>query len=213
MAHPAILCELGLLVRAMVVMVLGLAARGGGYPIPQAVEARDPARDAVALGRTHDDTLLDSFNRGYNLSVSGSIDSAEIITEFRRAVLIVREHAAQGEYAFGPHDLEPALAPYRGLVSFIVQVRLNPMHTFAKPPAYDLYIRTGPQSKPLAAHPFTRDPIYPPGMIPGGAFVGVRLEGSFVSADVAAASEPFLVVTTETGQTLWQARIDLSRYR
>ena len=53
----------------------------------------DPARDALRLGRTGDQALYDAFNAGYRLAESGPVSSAEVITEFRRAVLIVRDHA------------------------------------------------------------------------------------------------------------------------
>src|SRR5205085_31643 len=52
----------------------------------------DAVRDALNLGQTHADRLFAAFNRGYELTPSGTIDSAEIITEFRREVLIVRKH-------------------------------------------------------------------------------------------------------------------------
>src|SRR5258708_18908142 len=96
----------------------------------------DPLREALALGRTHDEALFQSFERSYSLSPSGTIDSAGIVTEFRRAVLLVRDHTVLGDYAFGPADLTKALAPFRGLVAIIVQVRLSPLNVFIKMPPY-----------------------------------------------------------------------------
>src|SRR5260370_15042508 len=170
-------------------------------------------REALALGRTHDDALFESFNKSYELSVSGTIDRAEIVTEFRRAVLIVREHALQGEYAFGEDDLAKALTPYKGLVTFIVQVRLNPLNTFVKAPAYHLYVSTGPRSPPVAPKQLNREPVYPPGAEPGTAPVAVRLEASLSRAGIEQAPSPMLIVTDDKAEIRWQARIDLSRYR
>jgi hypothetical protein len=170
-------------------------------------------REALALGRTHDDALFESFNKSYELSPSGTIDRAEIVTEFRRAVLIVREHALQGEYAFGADALAKALAPHKGLVTFIVQVRLNPLNTLVKEPPYDLYVSTGPRSPPVAPKSLKREPVYPPGAAPGTAPVAVRLEASFPRAEVEQAPSPMLIVTDDKAEILWQARIDLSRYR
>src|SRR5436309_12975337 len=104
----------------------------------------DALRDAVALGQTHDETLFDSFNKSYNLSPSGTIEHVEIVTEFRRGVLIVRQHAQVGDYAFGWDALSKELLPFKGMVTFIVQARLNPMNTYGREPAYGLYVGTGP---------------------------------------------------------------------
>jgi hypothetical protein len=197
-----------MLIRPIALLVLALA----GVP---AQPAQYPPwfRDALELGRTHDEALFASFNKGYSLSPSGIIDAAEVITEFRRAVLIVREHALQGDFGFGPGDLDKALAPYRGLVTFIVQVRLNPLNTFMTPPPYDLYVSTGPQTPPVAAKSFKRDPVYPPGGAPGSQVVGVRLEASFPRNAIVSAPDPRLIVTDEKAEIIWQAHLDLSRYR
>ncbi|SRR6266702_2774616 len=173
----------------------------------------DTARDALNLGRTHDDALFDSFNRGYGLSVSGTIESAEIITEFRRAVLVVREHATQGDYVFDAQDLAGAMAPYKGLVTFIVQARLHPLNTFVKAPPYELYVSTGPSTDPVAARSMKRDPVYPVGAGPGSSMIGVRIEASFPIAPIAGAAKPTLILTDEHAEILWQTRLDLSRYR
>jgi hypothetical protein len=173
----------------------------------------DSAREALNLGRTHDQALYDAFNAGYRLTPSGNVDSVEVITEFRRAVLIVREHALQGEYSFTANDLASALTPYRGTVTFIAQVRLHPLNTYAAPPAYDLYVRTGPRSKPVAAPAIKRDPVYPPGSGPGSSMTAIRLEASFPRADIADATEPALMINDEHGTIVWQTRIDLARFR
>jgi hypothetical protein len=186
----------------------------GGAPITALVPQADSLREALNLGRTHDQALYDAFNAGYRLTPSGVVDSVEVVTEFRRAVLIVREHASQGEYSFTANDLASALTPYRGRVTFIAQVRLHPLNTYAAPPAYDLYVRTGPQSKPVAAPTIKRDPVYPPGsMGPGNSMTAIRLEASFPRADIADAAEPTLIVNDEHGAIVWQSRIDLARFR
>jgi hypothetical protein len=194
--------------------ILLVASLFGVTLITPLVPQADSARDALNLGRTHDQALYDAFNAGYRLTPSGIVDSVEVITEFRRAVLIVREHAVQGEYSFTANDLASALTPYRGTVTFVAQVRLHPLNTYAAPPAYDLYVRTGPQSKPVAAPSIKRDPVFPPGSLgPGSSMTAIRLEASFPRGDIADAAEPALVVTDEHGAVVWQTRIDLARFR
>jgi len=175
--------------------------------------SQDPLKDAAALGRTKDDAQLEAFNKSYSLTLSGNIERAEIVTEFRRAVLIAREKALQGDYQYGGDALAKALLPMKGLVTFIVQVRLHPQHAFNREPPYDLYVSTGPNSAPIASTGVKRQPVYPPGGGQGSPMVAVRLEASFPRADFARSAAPMLTVTDEKGDTLWQAHLDLSRYR
>jgi hypothetical protein len=171
------------------------------------------ARQALDLGRTRDDALFDAFNRSYELPVHEPVDRVEIITEFRRAVLLVRDRYNIGDFGATERDLTKLMEPYAGSVAFVAEVRLNPMHTYPRPPAYDIYVETGPSTRPLATKKMKRDPIYPPGLGLGTAFVGVRLEATFTRADIEQAAAPMLTVTDESANVLWQARIDLPRYR
>jgi hypothetical protein len=174
----------------------------------------DYLREAVTLGQTRDDALFESFNRGYELAASGVLDRAEIITEFRRAVLIERDQVRQGDYTFGPDDLAKAMGPLKGVVTFIVQVRLHPQNTYQKEPAYDLYISTGPRTPPIASKTLKREPVYAPGTGgPGTPPQAVKLEASFQRLAIERAASPFLVVTDDKAEILWQARVELSRYR
>jgi hypothetical protein len=194
-------------IRATVTLVLlGLVAAAS------APQGSSP-REALALGRTHDEALYASFHNSYKFPATGVIDSAEIITEFRRAVMIVHARALQGDYSLGDADVVKAMAPYSGLVTCIVQVRLHPLNVFAREPAYDLYLSTGPRSPPIGSRAIKREPVYPPGAEPGSSMVAVRLEASFPRAEIERAEAPRLIVTDEKAEILWQARLDLSRYR
>jgi hypothetical protein len=170
-------------------------------------------RQALDLGRTNDDALFESFNRSYELTGDDLIDRIEIVTEFRRAVMIVRERARQGNFSTTAQDLAKAMQPFEGQVSFIVQVRLHPLHTYPNAPLYDLYVETGPSTPPVGAKPLTRVPVYPPGLSAGAAMNAVRLEGTFKKSDIDAAAAPMLVVTDDQANIIWKGRLDLSRYR
>src|SRR3954466_5900070 len=117
------------------------------------------AREALRLGRSQDDALYAAFTKGYSLAAAAPVDSAEIVTDFRRAVMIVREHAMQGEFGFTERDLNVAMTPHLGQVTFVVQARLNIMHTYSAPPAYELYVSTGPDTPPLAGRETKRSPV------------------------------------------------------
>ena len=87
------------------------------------------------------------------------------------------------------------------------------MNTFVREPAYDLYVSTGPASGPIVSTGLKRVPLYPAGAGPGSGFIGMRLEASFPRAAFTRSAMPQLVVTDEKADVLWQARLDLSRYR
>lgn len=170
-------------------------------------------REIFDLGRTRDESLWDAFNRGYQLTPADAIERAEVITEFRRAVLFVRDEAGKGEFHITEQDLDKAMAPFAGTVTFVVEARLHPLHTYGRPPSYDLYVETGRTTRPIAATPLRRDAVYPPGIAPNASMSAVRLEGTFPRADIESAPAPVLVVIDDRANVIWKARIDLSRYR
>lgn len=169
-------------------------------------------REAVILGQTHDDALFEAFNKGYGLSPTDTIEHAEIVTEFRRGVLLVREKAMGGDYSFREAQLAKALEPWKGFVTIVVRARLHPLNTFMKPPTYDLYVGTGPRTPPIPPKDLKRDPIYALGPM-GSPLIGVRLEASFPRAAIEHAAAPALIVTDDKAEIIWQTRLDLSRYR
>lgn len=192
---------------AVAVAILSLAG-GAGLALAQFPDARD----ALRLGRSQDEALHAAFARGYSLSPVDPVESAEIITEFRRAVLLVRARAQLGEFGFTERDLNVAMAPHLGLITFVAQVRFNPMHTYTAPPAYELYVSTGPDTPPLAGREVKRDPVYAPGPM-GSPLIAVRLEITIPRAQLEAAPRPELILTDERASVLWRARIDLARFR
>lgn len=192
-----------MLIRTIAVVALATAA---------AAQLPD-AREALRLGRSQDEAMYAAFTKGYALAVAEPVMLAEIVTDFRRAVLIVRDRARMGEFGFTERDLNVAMTPQLGLIGFIVEARLNPMHTYAKPPAYELYVSTGPDTPPLAGKDTRRDPVYGPGLMMGSPLVGVRLEITIPRAHIEAARLPELILTDEHANILWRSRIDLSRFR
>lgn len=190
------------MVRGLFVGILLLALSAAQMP---------DAREALRLGRTQDEALYAAFLKGYSLAPAEPIAAAEIITEFRRAVMIVREHAQQGEYGFTERDLNVAMKPHLGRITFRVEVRLHPLNTYRNVPAYDLYIASGTHSPPIATDAIKRDPVYAMG--DPSALVGVRLEATMPRDAIAAATAPELVVTDQNADVVWRTRIDLARFR
>lgn len=191
-----------MLIRAIGLALLSLAA----------FSQMPGAREALRLGRSQDEVLYAAFTKGYSLSPVEPVEYAEIITEFRRAVLIVRARAQLGEFGFTERDLNVAMTPHLGLITFTVQAQLNLMHTYVRPPAYELYISTGPDTPPLAGSETKRDPVYALGPM-GSPLVAVRVEITIPRAKIEAAARPELILTDERASVLWRNRVDLSRFR
>jgi hypothetical protein len=198
----------------LIALILAVLAAARTGPAPRQQETSNDAHDAVALGRTRDPALYDAFHAGYVLTPSAEVQRVEVITEFRRAVLIVRQHVEMGEFSFNENNLARALVPFHGLVTFVAQLGLHPLHNFSKPPLYEMYVQTGPTTKPVPPTTFKREPVYPPGRPDTPpAMNGFLLELTVPRVDVSGASDPVLVIVNETSDVVWRGRLDMSRFR
>ena len=92
----------------------------------------------LARGR---DSERQQFHRRYVFELRDStVAQIEIVTEFRRLVLITEEHILRGDWLFSRSvpTGENALAPFRGVVTLRGTVRLNPLNTYITPPPYQM---------------------------------------------------------------------------
>jgi len=66
-----------------------------------------------------------------------TVTQIEVVTEFRRLVLISEEQIFRGDWLFSRSvtAAEQPLAPFRGMVTIRAAVRFNPLNTFITPPA------------------------------------------------------------------------------
>jgi hypothetical protein len=94
------------------------------------------------------------FHRKYLFDVPGDpVRQIEVITEFRRLVMVTEDHLRLGDQMFSRsvRDAEAALAPTRGLLTLKAQLRFHPLNTYAAIPAFRLAI--GPPTPPASAFP------------------------------------------------------------
>jgi hypothetical protein len=100
------------------------------------------------------------FHRGYVFDLPGdTVTQLEVITEFRRLVMITEEHLRLGDQMFsrGSRAAEEAMAPTRGLVTFKSKLRFHPLNTYATVPGFRLALgpagstATSAATAPLAA--------------------------------------------------------------
>jgi hypothetical protein len=108
---------------------------------------------ALALARARD-ADRQQFHRRYLIDLAGPVVSqVEVVTEFRRLVIIAEEHVLRGDWMFtrSPRAAGEALAPTRGLITLKAQVRFNPLNTFIESPPYTLTMGATSAGSPLAA--------------------------------------------------------------
>jgi hypothetical protein len=100
---------------------------------------------ALALARARDGERQ-QFHRPYIVDLPGPVVSQiEVVTEFRRLVIIAEEHVLRGDWMFtrSPRAAGEALASTRGMVTLRAQVRFSPLNTFIESPPYGLAMGAG----------------------------------------------------------------------
>jgi len=96
--------------------------------------------EAVRLGLTRDEAALERFHETYQFLVGGPfLQSIEIVSEFRRAVLDAEAARRRGD-TWNERSAARALEPYRGLVTVVVRVRFNPQNTYRSIPRLETVI-------------------------------------------------------------------------
>lgn len=97
---------------------------------------------AQALARARD-AERQQFHSRYIFNLADPVvTQIEVVTEFRRLVLIAEEHVFRGDWMFtrSVRAGEDALGPTRGVTTIRAQIRLNPLNTFIEPPAYKIAV-------------------------------------------------------------------------
>ena len=103
----------------------------------------------VARSRDSERTL---FHRKYLFDLPGdTVTQIEVITEFRRLVLVTEDHLRVGDQMFsrGVREAEAAMAPTRGILTLKAHVRFNPLNTYVGIPPLRLALGTT-VTEPLA---------------------------------------------------------------
>jgi hypothetical protein len=99
------------------------------------------------------DSERQQFHRRYLFDLKDeTVTQFEIITEFRRLVLVTEEHIFRGDWLFSRsvRSAEQALAPSHGQTTIRATLRFNPLNTFITPPSYLLTMSADdPRSVPV----------------------------------------------------------------
>ena len=117
---------------------------------------------AQAVARSRD-SERQRFHARYVINLPNPvIPQFEVVTEFRRLVIISEDHVLRGDWMFtrSVHAAENALAATRGTITIKAQVRFNPMNTFIESPAYTLAIGAPSAGAPLEGVSTALSPQY-----------------------------------------------------
>ena len=168
----------------------------------------------VARGR---DSERQQFHRRYVFELrDATVPQIEVITEFRRLVLITEEHILRGDWMFSRsvRTGEEAIAAFRGRVTIRATVRLNPLNTYIAAPPYKLAIGTSAGGAATVALDTLVSPQY---SVPFkgrngkavSSLVGATLEADVSAADVGQSSR--VVAVSLEGKELGRVTVEFGR--
>jgi hypothetical protein len=206
-----------MLVAAALSAAVIVSARTAPAPQARPIGASDVA-DAVAIGlaggagASHAD-----FHAPYVIQQNGPVvQSIEVVTEFRRVVLLAEEHARRGEAGWDARGASRALQPYRGRLDLLVSLRFDPQNTYRSVPDIGLRIYERDEEAASGIEPLhvVATPANFAGRVPpaGTPILGAGVEAAFSSASLDFRST-YLVGIFVAGREVDRAAIDLSRLR
>jgi len=83
------------------------------------------------------------FHAAYQIPTADpAVEQLEVITEYRRMVLIIEERIATGtwSYAVSAYTAENAIAPWRNRLTVRTRIRFHPQNAYPRPPEFYLYV-------------------------------------------------------------------------
>ena len=155
------------------------------------------------------------FHRRYLVDLQdATVTRFEVITEFRRLVLITEEHILRGDWLFSRsvRSAEQALEAFRGVVAIRSSIRFNPLNTFIASPPYALAIG-GPAGEQLSAVDTQITPQYSTPFKARGktvtSLIGATIESVVPTAELRQTTR--VVAVTLDGKELARTVVDFSR--
>jgi hypothetical protein len=169
---------------------------------------------ALALARARD-SERQQFHRPYVIDLPGPVVSQiEVVTEFRRLVIIAEEHVLRGDWMFtrSVRAAGEALASTRGKITLKAQVRFSPMNSFIESPPYGMAIGAG-ASAPLEPVVSQLTPQFsvPFKMRDGrtlSSLIGATLEASVATPRIGQGA--WIIAVTLDGKEIARTTVDFS---
>lgn len=203
----------------------------GAVTIAEAVQTTLTPRaidEALLLGQSAVERDRDAFHRAYRLTVGRfPVDFIEVITPFRRVVLLAEQLARSGNRAFGQRQALESPDIGAQEIELRVEVTFHPLNTYVSIPPYEVTL-SGAARPPIEPLTSGRTPRYGPRLegrpsvlpVPGGTFLpgaSQPILGGTVSArfDLRPLNPDGIydVVVSEHGQELARTTLDLAGVR
>jgi hypothetical protein len=193
-----------------------VASAAGVSALSPGAQTLTPAEldEALRLARTRRPAELDSFTLPYLVVRGGpGQPTVEIITEFRRAVMLGRQQIDLGNHSWSPTNLSRAIAKYAGLTSVRAEIWLPLLHVYVNTPSYrlDLYTAAHRTVEPVLEK---RDPIYTPAITgEGSSMTGVTLETIYRDEVLREAGCCLVIVVDPRGETVVKKQVEFQGLR
>jgi hypothetical protein len=128
--------------------VASLALSAASTPLDRDVTLLD-IEQALAIARSRDSERA-AFHAPYIQRLETPfVEAAEVITEFRRVVLLAEERARKGErmFTYSASLAQQAAAPWRLRVAVVARLRFHPQNTYVGLPEVDLALPARPEAR------------------------------------------------------------------
>jgi hypothetical protein len=193
-------------------VAMSCAAWAASAPALQLSLDRDLIERALQVARGSDEARA-RFHDLYIVHLQDPlVEQIEIVSEFRRVVLIAEDHLRAGDWMFARSAAraDAALAPWRGVVTLIARLRFNPLNVYVSVPDYAIVLGGGDGA--LAAVRTERTPL----LSESGSkrqtvrvIVGAIIESRFDAGAIAQSTRDVRVVLD--GTTVAHAEVDFGR--
>ena len=202
-------------------------AVGAGHAV-QTPLTPPAVNEAVVIGQSGIERERTAFHAPYRLPVNRApVDFIEVITPFRRVVLVAEQLARSGNRAFSQRQALERPDIREEEIELRVELTFHPLNTYVAVPAFDVTL-AGPGGVRLEPRTFDRTPRYTPRIdarpgvlpVPGGLVfpdTSQPILGGTVSARFdlrpMKATGAYEAIVSEGGQELARAALDLARLR
>jgi len=164
-----------------------------------------------------------AFHRPYTIPLGGTYERVEVISEFRQVVMTAEERLAV-DRRWARSQARAALAPFRGLVTFVVWVRFPPQNVLVTAPNYNVVVYPEGTATPEAEANVLRSaapavmPLFAAGggqaLVgpPGSAMSGLRVAVTFPAEQLRLDRSCTVAILLE-GEEQARVELDLGRLR
>jgi hypothetical protein len=163
--------------------------------------------EALSIGQSRIDSVRTRFHQPYRLQVSRPpIDHVDIVTPYRRVVLLTEERTQLGIRGFTRGEATAALGGQSGVVELRVEMTFHPQNAFVGVPDYDVELVTASPPSRLVPGTVERIPRFGGG---GSPLVGGTIVARFPIARLNGTGA-YEGVVSEKGKELGRARVNFA---